>query len=270
MVQSRQNSKFSSKNSNFSVSKIEQRNNIKLQQEANYDYHFKNLEEQYVQRRKDEQINSKILEDNFILMYSSIEGGNQVTSTNKLKYKNSTFKIEEYSNNDFMSVSQSKIEETQEIILSQTKSQLEAYKKLEGNYDLILGLGIFVIFAGADGIVKLSTTNERRISVLNREVVCQNPGLSIGAIVDWKQENLIVAVNQSGTELYLYDYDLELKRTVRIEDNFKHDKNFNQSKIFLQIFDNIAVWNLEQDIIFFNLDTNEIIITKAFFNLEFS
>lgn len=128
-------------------------------------------------------------------MYSSIEGGNQVTSTNKLKYKNSTFKIEEYSNNDFMSVSQSKIEETQEIILSQTKSQLEAYKKLEGNYDLILGLGIFVIFAGADGIVKLSTTNERRISVLNREVVCQNPGLSIGAIVDWKQENLIVAVN---------------------------------------------------------------------------
>ena len=48
MVQSRQNSKFSSKNSNFSVSKIEQRNNIKLQQEANYDYHFKNLEEQYV------------------------------------------------------------------------------------------------------------------------------------------------------------------------------------------------------------------------------
>jgi hypothetical protein len=64
---------------------------------------------------------------------------------------------------------------------------------------------------------------------------------------------------------------LDLLRTISIQKGANKAKYAkNSSKIYLEIYNEIAVWNSGKDVIFCNLETRDTIITKGFFNLELS
>lgn len=198
-------------------------------------------------------------------MYSSIEGGNRDTSAKK-RFRHSS--SHSRSHIPYESSTKENFSRADKIDLSQIRPLYQLHEYNGGNFNLLLTQGLFCFIAGVDGILKIRTffKNGEGLCLLNK--VAENSILSIGAIANWNETN-IVALSESGDVLYILDENLKVIKEIVFAESERHTSQTNSSK-FLTIINNIAVWNHGKHLHFCNLETSEQIVTRGFFNIEFA